>query len=212
MEAIAAADKPSATLMEITGRLFADHHWMDDAKRCLRRSLEIDPARSSAAAALANIQASTGEYSAARDSASRINDVSQLLTGIRAEERQDLTTAVSNYEAAVRSGDKTGVAANNLAWIYAQQGSNLDRALELANRAHDLAPNNAGVLDTIGFVRLKRREYTDAVATLERARDLVLSQDDPETLTEIKRHLAEAYLRAGQPDQAALVAQLRVPR
>jgi cellulose synthase operon protein C len=212
MEAIAAADKPSATLMEITGRLFADHRWMDDAKRCLRRSLEIDPARSSAAAALANIQASAGEYSAARDSASRIHDVSQLLTGIRAEERHDLATAVSNYEAAVRAGDKTGVAANNLAWIYAQQGSNLDRALELANRAHDLAPNNAGVLDTIGFVRLKRREYTDAVATLERARDMVLSQDDPATLTEIKRHLAEAYLRAGQPDQAALVAQLRAPR
>jgi tetratricopeptide (TPR) repeat protein len=212
MEAIAAADKPSATLMEITGRLFADHRWMDDAKRCLRRSLEIDPGRSSAAAALANIQASAGEYSAARDSASRIHDVSQLLTGIRAEERQDLATAVSNYEAAVRAGDKTGVAANNLAWIYAQQGSNLDRALELANRAHDLAPNNAGVLDTIGFVRLKRREYTDAVATLERARDMVLSQDDPATLTEIKRHLAEAYLRAGQPDQAALVAQLRAPR
>ena len=212
MEAIAAADKPSATLMEITGRLFADHRWTEDAKRCLRRSLEIDPSRSSAAAALADIQASSGEYSAARDSALRIHDVSQLLTGIRAEERQDIATAVSNYEAAVRSGDKTGVAANNLAWIYAQQGSNLDRALELANRAHDLVPNSAGVLDTIGFVRLKRREYSQAVATLERARDLVLSQDDPATLTEIKRHLAEAYLRAGQPDQAALVAQLRTPR
>jgi tetratricopeptide (TPR) repeat protein len=212
MEAIAAADKPSATLMEITGRLFADHHWREDAKRCLRRSLEIDPSRSSAAAALAEIQASSGEYSAARESASRINDVSQLLTGIRAEERQDIATAVSNYEAAVRAGDKTGVAANNLAWIYAQQGSNLDRALELANRARDLVPNSAGVLDTIGFVRLKRREYSQAVATLERAREMVLLQDDPSTLAEIKRHLAEAYLRAGQPDQAALVAQLRSPR
>ena len=212
MEAIAAADKPSATLMEITGRLFADHRWMEDARRCLRRSLEIDPGRASAAAALANIQANAGEYSAARDSASHINNVSQLLTGIRAEERQDLATAVSNYEAAVRAGDKTGVAANNLAWIYAQQGLNLDRALELANRAHDLAPNNAGVLDTIGFVRLRRREYTDAVATLEHARDMVLSQDDPATLKEIKRHLAEAYLRAGQPDRAALVAQLHAPR
>lgn len=210
MESIAAADKPSPTLMEITGRLFADRGWLDDAKRCLRKSLELDASRSSAAAALASVQARTGEYSEAQDSAARIGDVSQLLTALRAHERQDLTTAVANYEAAVRAGEKSGVAANNLAWIYAEQGNNLDRALELATRARDQAPDNAGVVDTLGYVYLKRREYTQAISALERARDMVMVSGDHETLAEVKRHLAEAYLRAGQPDRAALVAQLRI--
>ncbi len=210
MEGIAAAGQPSATLMEITGRLYADRGWLDDAKRCLRKSLQLDPSRASAAAALASVQAGTGEELAARESAEKIGDVSQLLIALRAQDRQDLNTAVANYEAAVRAGDKSGVAANNLAWIYAEQGANLDRALELASRARDLAPDNAGVVDTLGYVYLKRREYTQAISALERARDMVMIGGDHSTLSEIKRHLAEAYLRAGQPDRAALVAQLQM--
>jgi tetratricopeptide (TPR) repeat protein len=210
MEGVAAADKPSPTLMEITGRLFADHGLVQDARRCLREALELDPTRTSAAAALATVEARSGDYSAARDSAARIGNVQQLLTALRAQDDRDLSTAIINYEAAVRAGENSGVAANNLAWIYAEQGSNLERALELATRARELAPTNAGVVDTLGFVHLKRREYTQAISALERARDMVMSDGDSETLVVIKRHLSEAYLRAGQPDQAALVASLRI--
>ncbi|HWR34616.1 MAG TPA: tetratricopeptide repeat protein [Clostridia bacterium] len=211
METIASSEPRSATLMEITGRLFAERSWTEDARRCLQRSLEIDPNRPSAATALAQIFAADGEVSAATDSAARVGDMRTLLNGVRAQDRQDMQSAIANYEAAVRAGDKTGVAANNLAWIYAEQGSNLDRALTLAQRARELAPASAGVLDTLGYVYLKRREYTQAVAVLERAHVLAKTQarDGAAVLGDIKRHLAEAYLRNGQTEQAALVASNR---
>lgn len=48
-------------------------------------------------------------------------------------------------------GDAT--AWNNLAWMYSQCGRNLDRALEMAQRATQLAPNSEVYLDTLAEVQ-----------------------------------------------------------
>jgi DNA-binding NtrC family response regulator len=40
---------------------------------------------------------------------------------------------------------KAVVAANNLAWIYADEGQNLDAAIQLAERAAEVAPQRADV-------------------------------------------------------------------
>jgi tetratricopeptide (TPR) repeat protein len=200
MEKVAANDPPSATLMEITGRLYADRGWFDDAKRCLQAALHLDPQRSTAANALAKTYAATGQLGAAADSASRATGSSAaLLAGVRAQERNDIAAAIQNYERAIREGEHSGVAANNLAWLYVQQGTNLDRALELAESARSMAPENAAILDTIGLVRLRMRKYTEAIRALESARALAAQHpSDPELLAQIRRHLSEAYLRAGK--------------
>ena len=111
-----------------------------------------------------------------------------------------------NYEAAVHGGDNSGVSANNLAWIYAQQGRELERALALARHARELAPEDPAVLDTLGVVHLARREYSRAVGVLELARTLAQSQGQSGAvvLAEVKHHLSEAYLRAGQTERASL--------
>jgi tetratricopeptide (TPR) repeat protein len=54
------------------------------------------------------------------------------------------------------------VAANNLAWILAESGSNLDEALALARIAKDKLPNNTDVLDTMGWVYYKKGAYASA--------------------------------------------------
>jgi lipopolysaccharide biosynthesis regulator YciM len=211
MEQLAASDKNLSNLMELTGRLFAEHGWTQDAIRCLRRACEMDQERDSAAEAMAKLFARYGQMGAAADSAIRMRELSTLLAGVKAERKHDLVAAVRNYEAAVHGGDSTGVSANNLAWIYAQQGRELDRALELATHARELAPQNPAVLDTLGVVHLARREYSDAVGVLELARRLAQSQGQSKAvvLAEVKRHLSEAYLRAGQTEQASLLAASR---
>jgi uncharacterized protein HemY len=125
---------------------------------------------------------------------------------VKAERKHDLAAAVRNYEAAVHGGDNSGVSANNLAWIYAQQGRELERALALARHARELAPEDPAVLDTLGVVHLARREYSRAVGVLELARTLAQSQGQSGAvvLAEVKRHLSEAYLRAGQTERASL--------
>jgi len=62
------------------------------------------------------------------------------------------------------------------------------------------------VLDTLGVVHLARREYSRAVGVLELARTLAQSQGQSGAvvLAEVKRHLSEAYLRAGQTERASL--------
>lgn len=205
MEGVAAAPPASATLMEITGRLFADNHWYADAQRCLSAALRMDPQRTTAAGELAQAYAATGNLNAAADSAAKTGGNSAaLLAGVQAQDRNDVNGAIDNYERAVRGGEKTGIAANNLAWLYAQQGRNLQHALDLAQTAQSLAPRDPAVLDTLGFVHLQMHAYTDAIKALESAKHIAIrNQAEPQLLAQIRQHLAEAYLRAGKGDEAA---------
>ena len=127
-----------------------------------------------------------------------------LLAAVHAQQEGDDAAAVRSYEFAVRHGELTGVAANNLAWLYARTGQQLDRALALARSARDLAPQSAAVLDTLGMVHLARREYTAGVASLEAARKLTMRQGSPEPklAQQIAAHLSQAYLLAGQSENA----------
>lgn len=209
LEGVALEEPPSPTLLEIAGRLYAEHHWFEDASRCLHRALALDPHRTTAAAALAQLQAAQGELTAAADSAMRTdNAAAALLAGGQAQDRNDVAGAVKQYQEAVKRGDRTGIAANNLAWLYAMQGAQLDRALQLAQEAHNLSPHSPAILDTLGFVYLRRREYSQAVQQLELAAHMATASDndehDPHLLAQIREHLAEAYRRAGQPQSAQL--------
>lgn len=209
MESVAGRQPSSATLMEIAGRLFADRGWPDDAIRCFHRSLEIDPARATAAAALARLLAARGGIESATAAAAHSGpEPAALVAAMRAHDRGDFHTAIHEYEFAVRRGEHSGIAANNLAWIYAHQGTQLERALSLAHSARDLMPDNPAVLDTLGIVHLARREYSQGVDALEKAQHLLkrLAPDDPQRRAlapQIDQHLAEAYLRAGRSDAAA---------
>lgn len=201
MESIASTPPVSPALLELAGRLFADHGWTRDASRCLRKALAIDPERSSAARFLASVELRNGDAMSAASAAAHEPHISPLLSGWQAQRADDLPAAVGAYEAAVRAGDPTGLACNNLAWIYAERGQKLDKALSLALRARQAQPENAAVADTLGFVHLARHEYTEAIRVLESAQKLAKGQN-PEMQAEVQRHLKQAYLRAGLPEQA----------
>jgi tetratricopeptide (TPR) repeat protein len=188
----------SAVLMEIAGRLYADRGWRSDAERCLRLALQWDPRKTSAATALAQLYLASGNPQAA--DALLNNEVG---FGPSSEQESRDSSTVENYERSLRQGDSTGAAANNLAWLYAERGTNLDRALALALRAEMLAPRNPAVQDTLGVVHLKRHEYSKAVKALEKA--LMLTEVSPvsnATLLEFRQHLAEAYMHSGQTQAA----------
>src|SRR5260370_3944518 len=85
IEKIAQNPPQSAALMEIAGRLYAGRGWRSDASRCLRRSLQWDPKRASAATALAELYVSSGNPSAA-DALLNSNAISGApITGINRE-------------------------------------------------------------------------------------------------------------------------------
>jgi tetratricopeptide (TPR) repeat protein len=59
------------------------------------------------------------------------------------------------------------VAASNLAWVYAQQGTNLDVALGLAQRAKQLMPELPSITDTLAWVIYKKGVYVSALPLLQ---------------------------------------------
>ena len=203
LERSAEAPPQSSTLMEIAGRLYGDRHLYEDAARCFRRAMEIDRQRATAAMALAEtvtvaqkrqafdqLASLTGKLGGSADS---------LLEAVRAQDQNRQEQAIAGYEDAVRRGEITGVAANNLAWLYAQKGQSLDRALELAKLAHDRDPKNPAVMDTLGFVYLTRREYSQAVNVLKDAMQLARREEiDKVTEASLREHLAAAYAGAGE--------------
>lgn len=207
METVAGHEPPSATLFEVAGRLYTDHGWYQDAIRALQSALRLEPRRSTAAIALAQAFAATGQVSEAATSAQHAAGGSgELLAGLEAQKQQDVDRAIAHYEAAVGRGEPSGTAANNLAWLYAQRGSKLDRALTLAQSALDAAPQNPAFLDTVGYVHLRRREYTAAIKVLKAAVELAELRDQRGGLPRFRGHLASAYLLAGQPEAAEKIS------
>jgi predicted Zn-dependent protease len=86
------------------------------------------------------------------------------------------------------------VVLNNLAWAYQQVKDK--RALETAERAYKLNPDNAAVADTLGWILVEQGSATRAVELLQKA---VAAAPKAPT---IRYHLAQAWLKAGKKDKA----------
>ena len=105
------------------------------------------------------------------------------------------------FEQVLELDPKASVAANNLAWIYAENGGNLDVALQLAKTALSALPDSGEATDTLGWVYLKKEIYGLSITTLRRA-----VQVAPTNAT-FQYHLGLAYARSGDKDRAKSTLQ-----
>jgi len=79
------------------------------------------------------------------------------------------TLLVQLYQKALQLEPENVAALNNLAGILAIREHKLDEALQAARKAAAVAPNDAAVLDTLGWVYYLRGEYAAALPYLERS-------------------------------------------
>jgi len=85
---------------------------------------------------------------------------------------------------------------NYLGYSWADQGVNLDRAVDMITQAVSLRPNDGYIVDSLGWVFYRLGRYRDAVEKLERAAEL--RPEDPV----INDHLGDAYWRVGRYKEA----------
>lgn len=85
---------------------------------------------------------------------------------------------------------------NNLAYLYAQQGKNLQRALNMVKTALKLEPENPSYLDTKGWIHYQLGEYQQAKQYIENALDL--DTDNAEVL----EHLGDVHMKLGNKEKA----------
>jgi tetratricopeptide (TPR) repeat protein len=100
------------------------------------------------------------------------------------------------YEATVADNSNAAMAANNLAFIYAEEGTNLDVALQLAKSAKQQMPDDSVVDDTLGWVYYKKDLATMAVGPLEES--LKKRPDNANILY----HLGLTYAKIGEKAKA----------
>lgn len=74
--------------------------------------------------------------------------------------------AEQSYREALKLNPDDFVAMNNLAYLLAEKGRELDEALRLAARAHQLKPENPEFSDTLAWVYLKKNMPSNAVQLL----------------------------------------------
>lgn len=91
------------------------------------------------------------------------------LIGMIEESRGNFEEAESKYRQALDIMPQATIAANNLAWLIANNQGNLDEALKLAQSAVDKNGNVAGYLDTLGWVYYKKELYVPAIEQLKKA-------------------------------------------
>lgn len=108
--------------------------------------------------------------------------------------RQDYTTAVRWYRAALKARPSNPILLNNLAWALGQLKD--PQALATAEKARTLAPNNAAIIDTIGWLQLQQGNADAAVTTLTRAVSLAPGA------APVRINLARALIAAGRKDDA----------
>ncbi len=133
------ADPQRLDAYTLLGRLYATQHRLDEAIREFDEIAKRQPKSVGAHTAVATLQ---------------------LAQNRRAE-------AKARYQQVLDIDSNAAVAANNLAWIQAEDGDNLDVALQLATTAVRGLPDSAEVSDTLGFVYYKKKQYPLAIGAFQ---------------------------------------------
>ncbi|HWW78038.1 MAG TPA: tetratricopeptide repeat protein [Steroidobacteraceae bacterium] len=197
-------DPDNVQLLDLLGVTYLEVKNLSLATEVLTRARMLDPQSWVAYRDLARVRLAaddaTGaveEYKAARKLAPTQPGVATELAGLY-EKQGRVDEAISCYESLQQSDPAAKqLAANNIAMLlasYKTDKASLDRARALT--ADFDRSDNASLLDTLGWVRFKRREYRDAVVALERAADR-----SPDSKV-IRYHLGMAQLKLGEPEHA----------
>lgn len=194
-EKLAARETPA--LLLAAGRTFAAAKEPAAAERFLRRALELEPTLLPAYAMLGQLYFSQRRLEDARreftELASRETKPIAALTmvGMIHQMEGNADAARQQYEKVVALDPNAAVAANNLAWMYAEKGENLDVALQLARNAVAAAPATPEISDTLGWILYLKNLPDLAVPPLSRA--VELNPREPA----YHYHLGMAYARKG---------------
>ena len=100
------------------------------------------------------------------------------------------------YEQVLRIEPDQPVALNNLAFIKAEEGTDLDEVLTMVQRARQKMPNSVDILDTLGWIYIKKNLADDAVRTLRE-----LNQAEPSRAS-FHLHYGMALLQKGDRPSA----------
>lgn len=117
--------------------------------------------------------------------------------GTACERAGRIAEAESHFDKALQLSPDFAEALNYLGYMWADRGTNLDRARRMIERAVSLQPTNAAYLDSLGWVLFKQGHLKEALPRIEKA--VKLNQEPDATLYD---HLGDILAALQQPEKA----------
>ncbi|MEA3213077.1 MAG: hypothetical protein QOE70_6134 [Chthoniobacter sp.] len=179
----------------------AQEQW-DDAEEALKKSIQLDPNFTAAYDLLVSIYVKNNKLEQASSQteaflARNPENTGALLTwGLIQERLRNLEKARDIYQKVLAGNPNSATALNNLAVILAEKFKQLDKAYDLASRAHTLQPEDGSIADTLGWIAYRRQDYQQAVALLQESAEKLPAN------SEIQFHFGMASYMTGQAGAA----------
>jgi putative PEP-CTERM system TPR-repeat lipoprotein len=186
-----------ADLLVLSARVYEKTKDVPKAEEALQKATRADPNNLSAYSMLGAILVAERKLDLAREQFDQVarkdptSVAAQTMVAIILEMQNRRPEARQRYERILQTNSRAAVAANNLAWIYAESGDNLTVALQLAKAAHNELPEQPAVSDTLGWVYYKKGMPTLAIPPFEQA-----ANKEPQNPI-FRFHLGLAYAKAG---------------
>ena len=175
------------------------------AQAAFQESKRIDPNSMPASLGLAQVAEMEDKLDEARNLLAGIvnrqpRNVAALLSLGEVEDKAGHSEAAINYYNLVLQEESNNIPAlNNLAYLLADTQKDPDRALALAQKVKELAPENAAINDTIGWAYYNKGLFQPALDYLSKAGN----GGTPRR----KCHLAMTYIKLGNRQQATSLLQ-----
>jgi putative PEP-CTERM system TPR-repeat lipoprotein len=162
------SDSSNPEIYDLLGQFYVSHGRLKDAEKQFTEIARLEPRSVAAATMLGWLSYANRNFSAAQEW----------------------------WEKALRIDSGAAAAANNLAWFYAENGGNLDVALQLAQTAKGKYSGRPEVNDTLGWVYCKKNLNSQAIFYLRQS----VEQDSNNPVYQY--HLGTAYAQNGEDAKA----------
>jgi len=179
----------------------------DQAEADVLRAFEADPTLPDAIDLLYTIYRVQGKLDEARrsfeqaEAAGVLHSGARLLLGRLYLADGDTKRAREMLEQVVVDHPELWAAKNDLAFVLAQRGEDLDRALQLAREAHAASAQNATTADTVGYVHLKAGRPEAGLQQFRQAIRVAQSRSEPPNPS-FQYHQGLALRALGREDEA----------
>ena len=172
----------------------------DEAIETLRATLKADPNNPDLSLLLGNLLSQVGKSDEAIDLLKDLIAKNQNNDEVLKFARSTLSVVYTNLgdyakgeaelEALFARDPSDATVNNDLGYLYADQGKNLEKAETMIRKAVSAEPGNAAFLDSLGWVLFKRGKLEEAKTPLEKAATDPKNED-----TTVHDHLGDVYFQ-----------------